>query len=78
MDPTRLARELDRLTMLVKLEMAAKARSQILVNQAVSVGADGYYRVSGRPMLAFTSIGPGQANTVVGMGTAYVDSTAVT
>ena len=40
--------------------------------------ADGYYRASGKSMLAFTSIGPGQMNTVVGMATAYVDSTAVT
>jgi acetolactate synthase-1/2/3 large subunit len=39
--------------------------------------ADGYYRASGRPLLAFTSIGPGATNTVVGMATAYVDSTAV-
>ena len=39
--------------------------------------ADGYYRATGRPMLAFTSIGPGAMNTVIGMGTAYVDSTAV-
>ena len=28
-------------------------------------------------MLAFTSIGPGATNTVIGMATAYVDSTAV-
>ena len=39
--------------------------------------ADGCYRATGRPMLAFTSIGPGAMNTVIGMGTAYVDSTAV-
>ena len=39
--------------------------------------ADGYYRATGQPMLAFTSIGPGATNTVVGMATAYVDSTAV-
>ena len=39
--------------------------------------ADGYYRASGQPMLAFTSIGPGATNTVIGMATAYVDSTAV-
>ena len=39
--------------------------------------ADGYYRASGEPMLAFTSIGPGATNTVIGMATAYVDSTAV-
>ena len=39
--------------------------------------ADGFYRVSGMPLLAFTSIGPGATNTVIGMATAYVDSTAV-
>ena len=39
--------------------------------------ADGYYRATGQPILAFTSIGPGAANAVVGMATAYVDSSAV-
>lgn len=39
--------------------------------------ADGYYRAVGRPLAVTTSIGPGAANTVVGVATAYVDSTAV-
>ncbi len=39
--------------------------------------ADGYYRACGRPLAAFTSIGPGATNTAVGIATAYVDSTAV-
>lgn len=39
--------------------------------------ADGYYRASGKPLAAFTSIGPGATNTVVGVATAYSDSTAV-
>ncbi|MGI8916574.1 MAG: thiamine pyrophosphate-binding protein [Chloroflexota bacterium] len=39
--------------------------------------ADGYYRASGKPLAAFTSIGPGAANTVVGVATSYVDSTAM-
>jgi acetolactate synthase I/II/III large subunit len=39
--------------------------------------ADGFYRATGKPVLAFTSIGPGATNTVIGMATAYVDSTAV-
>ncbi len=39
--------------------------------------ADGYYRASGKPLAVFTSIGPGAANTAVGLATAYVDSTAV-
>ncbi len=39
--------------------------------------ADGYYRACGKPLAVFTSIGPGAANTAVGLATAYVDSTAV-
>ncbi len=50
---------------------------QVMHEQSAVHLADGYYRASGRPMLAFTSIGPGQTNTVVGMATAYADSTAV-
>jgi acetolactate synthase-1/2/3 large subunit len=38
--------------------------------------ADGYYRVTGKPMAAVTSIGAGASNTVIGLATAYVDSTA--
>jgi acetolactate synthase I/II/III large subunit len=45
-------------------------------NAAVHL-ADGYFRVSGRPLAVFTSIGPGAMNTAIGLGTAYVDSTAV-
>jgi len=50
---------------------------QVMHEQSAVHLADGYYRVSGRPMMAFTSIGPGQTNTVVGMATAMSDSTAV-
>jgi len=39
--------------------------------------ADGYYRASGQPLAAFTSIGPGAMNTAIGLATAYVESTAV-
>ncbi|MBI3362725.1 MAG: thiamine pyrophosphate-binding protein [Chloroflexi bacterium] len=39
--------------------------------------ADGYFRVTGRPLAAFTSIGPGSTNTIIGMATAFVDSSAV-
>lgn len=39
--------------------------------------ADGYYRVAGRPLATITSIGPGSLNTVIGLATAYVDSSAV-
>ena len=37
--------------------------------------ADGYYRVAGKPLAVFTSIGPGALNTAVGLGASYVDST---
>ena len=50
---------------------------QVMHEQSAVHLADGYYRASGRPMLAFTSIGPGATNTVLGMATAYGDSTAV-
>jgi len=45
-------------------------------NAAVHL-ADGYYRMGGRPLAVFTSIGPGACNTVIGAATAYVDSTPV-
>jgi acetolactate synthase-1/2/3 large subunit len=50
---------------------------QVMHEQSAVHLADGYYRVTGRPLLAFTSIGPGAMNTVIGMATAYVDSTSV-
>ncbi len=62
----------------VLLDYAAEVRTvQVMHEQSAVHVADAYYRVTGRPLLAFTSIGPGQANTVVGMATAYADSTAV-
>jgi acetolactate synthase-1/2/3 large subunit len=60
------------------LDRTADIRTvQVMHEQAAVHLADGYYRATGRPILAFTSIGPGATNTVVGMATAYVDSTAV-
>jgi acetolactate synthase I/II/III large subunit len=50
---------------------------QVMHEQSAVHLADGFYRATGRPILAFTSIGPGATNTVVGMATAFVDSTAV-
>ncbi|MEA2546204.1 MAG: acetolactate synthase large subunit [Chloroflexota bacterium] len=50
---------------------------QVMHEQSAVHLADGYFRATGKPILAFTSIGPGAMNTLVGMGTAYVDSTAV-
>jgi acetolactate synthase-1/2/3 large subunit len=60
------------------LDRADEIRTiQVMHEQSAVHLADGYYRASGDPLLAFTSIGPGQTNTVIGMATAYVDSTAV-
>ena len=53
--------------------------SVIQVRQEMSAVhlADGYYRITGKPLAVFTSIGPGAINTAIGLATAYVDSTAV-
>ena len=60
------------------LDYAGQVRTiQVMHEQSAVHLADGYYRVTGRPLLAFTSIGPGQTNTVIGMATAFADSTAV-
>lgn len=37
--------------------------------------ADGYYRATGKPLAVLTSIGPGSLNTIIGLATAFVDST---
>jgi len=47
---------------------------QVRHEQAACHIADGHFRVSGKPLAVFTSIGPGATNTVVGAATAYVDS----
>lgn len=39
--------------------------------------ADGYFRVSGRPLAAFTAMGAPASSTATGLATAYVDSSAV-
>lgn len=49
---------------------------QVFHEQSAVHMADGYYRVTGRPMAAVTSIGAGAANTVIGLATAYTDSTS--
>jgi acetolactate synthase-1/2/3 large subunit len=60
------------------LDRADRIRTvQVMHEQSAVHLADGYYRASGEPILAFTSIGPGATNTVIGMATAYVDSTAL-
>lgn len=49
---------------------------QVKHEQTATAIADGYYRVKGKPLAVFASIGPGTLNTAIGLGTAYVDSTA--
>ncbi len=52
-------------------------RIQVLMprhEQAAVHMADGYYRVRGKPLAVFTSIGAGASNTAIGLATAYVDS----
>jgi hypothetical protein len=49
---------------------------QVKHEQASSAIADGYFRVTGRPLACFSSIGPGTLNSCIGLATAYVDSTA--
>ena len=39
--------------------------------------ADAFYRIAGKPLAVITSIGPGAANTVIGLASAYVDSKPV-
>lgn len=50
---------------------------QVFHEQSAVHMADGFYRATGRPMAAMTSIGPGATNTIVGLATAYADSTSV-
>ena len=39
--------------------------------------AVGYYRITGKPLCVFTSIGPGAINTAIGLADAFVDSMPV-
>lgn len=49
---------------------------QVKHEQAATAIADGYFRIKGKPLAVFASIGPGTLNTSIGLGTAYADSTA--
>ncbi len=49
---------------------------QVKHEQTATSIADGYFRIAGKPLATFSSIGPGTLNTSIGLGTAYVDSTA--
>lgn len=50
---------------------------QTMHEQAAVHIADAHYRVTGSPIAACTSIGPGAANTVMGLANAHCDSTAL-
>jgi acetolactate synthase-1/2/3 large subunit len=50
---------------------------QVRHEQSAAHLADGYYRATGKPLVVFTSIGPGGCNTAIGVATAFVDSTAM-
>src|SRR5438270_8932228 len=50
---------------------------QVFHEQSAVHMADGYYRACGKPMAAMTSVGPGATNTIIGLATAYADSTSV-
>jgi acetolactate synthase-1/2/3 large subunit len=50
---------------------------QTMHEQAAVHIADAHYRVTGQPIAACTSIGPGAANTVMGLANAHCDSTAL-
>lgn len=50
---------------------------QVMHEQSAVHMADGYFRACGKPMACSTSVGPGAANTIIGLATAYVDSTSL-
>ena len=50
---------------------------QVMHEQSAVHLADGYYRASGKVMACSTSVGPGAANTIIGLATCYTDSVPV-
>jgi len=50
---------------------------QVFHEQSAVHMADAHYRVTGQPIAATTSIGPGSTNTIIGLATAYADSTSL-
>ncbi|MHA1149083.1 MAG: thiamine pyrophosphate-binding protein [Promethearchaeota archaeon] len=55
-----------------KIQMIQPKQEMSGVHAAV-----GYYRITGKPLMVFTSIGPGAINTAIGLADAYVDSMPV-
>ena len=51
--------------------------TQVFHEQSAIHMADGFWRSSGRPMAALTSIGPGAANQLMGLATAFADSVSL-
>ena len=49
---------------------------QVKHEQAATAIADGYFRMRGKPLVSFSSVGPGTLNSCIGLATAYVDSSA--
>ncbi len=50
---------------------------QVMHEQSAVHIADAHFRVTGQPTAACTSIGPGATNTIIGLATAYCDSSAL-
>src|SRR2546428_308736 len=50
---------------------------QVMPEQSAVHIADAHSRVTGQPIVACTSIGPGATNTIIGLATAHCDSTAL-
>lgn len=60
-----------------KQELAGNIKYiQVKHEQSAAAIADGYFRITGKPLAVFSSIGPGTLNLSVGLGTAYADSTS--
>lgn len=49
---------------------------QVMHEQSAAHMADAHFRLTGRPGVVTASIGPGAANTLMGLATAFSDSSA--